>query len=84
VEDEGGMLVARRGGREDEIASPLRAPPWLSRASLNSRQHDGQRHSTKEEPSDFVVRVRRHPNCALMSVWLVSVSGHCLRQLTQV
>jgi hypothetical protein len=38
------------------------------RARLYSRQHAGHRHSTTSEPSGFLYRVRRQPNCALMSV----------------
>jgi hypothetical protein len=39
------------------------------------RQHAGQRHSTPIVPFVARVRVKRHPCCALMRVWSVSVSG---------
>jgi hypothetical protein len=38
------------------------------RARLYSRQQVGQRHSTTSVPSADLYRVRRQPNCALMSV----------------
>jgi hypothetical protein len=39
-----------------------------TRVSLYSRQHAGQRHSTRVPPSLALERESRHPNWALMSV----------------
>ena len=40
----------------------------MLRERLYSRQHVGQRHSMTSDPSGFLNRVSRQPNCALMRV----------------
>jgi len=40
----------------------------MLRARLYSRQQVGQRHSMTSDPSGFLNRVSRQPNCALMRV----------------
>jgi hypothetical protein len=61
----------RRGGWDSLGLGKLREPlgsSMLPRASLYSRQHAGQRHSTTISPALALLRLSRHPNCALMSV----------------
>jgi hypothetical protein len=43
--------------------------------ALCSRQHLAQRHSNFQSPSGSLLRVRRQPKRALMSVWFEVVSG---------
>jgi hypothetical protein len=52
-------------GRAGLAGGPL---PTLGRSALKIAQHEGQRHSSSSDPSRSMVRVSRHPYCALMSV----------------
>jgi hypothetical protein len=56
------------GGGGCEGRMLIGSPGLDRRERLYSRQHCGQRHSTTREPSPLLKRVRRQPNCALMSV----------------
>jgi hypothetical protein len=53
-------------------------------ACFRSFQHAGHRHSRSKPPPESFDRVSLQPNCALMSVYSVSVSGDCFPQPTQV
>jgi hypothetical protein len=56
------------GGAVDRCSTmplPVMVP---GRCRLNSRQQEGQRHATWSSPAGVLDRVRRQPNCALISV----------------
>lgn len=61
------FLAGRGGGVERGFSVPfiVSVPGCFF---LNSRQHEGHRHSARTDPSGAFERVRRQPNWALMSV----------------
>ena len=66
----GGRGSGVRAGDEPTFCGVIRLGSLgaMLRARLYSRQQVGQRHSMTSEPSGFLNRVRRQPNCALMRV----------------
>ena len=69
----GGMLFggALRAGRGGGVECGFSVPFIVCIPGcffLNSRQHEGHRHSARTDPSGAFDRVRRQPNWALMRV----------------